>query len=153
MPIVPSGAPTYAFNIRANDRTVNRTHVMQNLAENANPVTSSNSFNQATQNDRFDYSRSVSFVNGVNLSALDTLDRQSLAPTTVHAAPSAPDEAPAATDAPAATTATEERDLGADPDDAQHAEDGVAHSTHAHDDDDDEKPKKGGKKFDWNEED
>ncbi len=66
IPVVPSGAPTYAFSIKANDRTVNRTHLMQNLATNANPVTSSNSFNQATQNDRFDYSRSVTFVNGVN---------------------------------------------------------------------------------------
>lgn len=46
--------------------------------------------------------------------ALDTLDRESLAPTTVHASPSAPDEAPAAPEAPAATTASEERDLGAE---------------------------------------
>lgn len=66
VPVTPSGAPTWQFNIKANDRTVTRTHLLQNLAANANAVTSSNSFNQATQTDRFDYNRSVNFINGVN---------------------------------------------------------------------------------------
>lgn len=58
--------PSTTYFVKAGDRTVTRAHILMNLAESADPAANSNSFNQCTQNDRFDYSRAVSFVNGVN---------------------------------------------------------------------------------------
>jgi len=63
---VISANPSANYLVKAGDRTVTRTHLLMNLAEAADPVASSNSFNQCTQSDRFDYSRAVSFTNGVN---------------------------------------------------------------------------------------
>ncbi len=66
LPVTPQGSPTYNFLVKAGDRTVTRAYVIQNLASNADPLANTNSFNQATQSDRFDYSRSISFTPGVN---------------------------------------------------------------------------------------
>lgn len=64
-PVISSN-PSTTYQVKAGDRTVTRTHVIMNLAEASDPVANANSFNQCTQSDRFDYSRAVSFVNGVN---------------------------------------------------------------------------------------
>ncbi|MGH7242866.1 MAG: hypothetical protein ACREJD_05555 [Phycisphaerales bacterium] len=66
VPTSPSQNPSYTFQVLAGDRTVTRTHVIQNLATNADPVGSSNSFNQCAQSDRFTYSRAVNLTNGPN---------------------------------------------------------------------------------------
>lgn len=71
---VISANPSKNYLVKAGDRTVTRTHVIMNLASAADPIANSNSFNQCTQNDRFDYSRAVSFVNGVNRVTLVTFE-------------------------------------------------------------------------------
>lgn len=65
-PNVLANTPSFLYRVKANDRTVTRTHVIVNLPQASDPVANSNSFNQAAQDDRYDYSRTVAFTNGVN---------------------------------------------------------------------------------------
>jgi len=66
LPINPSSSPGFTLQVQAGDRTVTRTHLIQNLAEAADPIAAANSFNQCTQTDRFSYSRALNFTAGSN---------------------------------------------------------------------------------------
>lgn len=74
VPVNPSGGPGYTFQVLAGDRTVSRTHILQNLSPSADPVASSNSFNICTQNDRFNYTRMVNLTSGPNRITLVTFE-------------------------------------------------------------------------------
>ncbi|MBX3381053.1 MAG: hypothetical protein KF805_13245 [Phycisphaeraceae bacterium] len=66
IPVNPSGSPTSTMQVLAGDRTVTRTHIIQNLPEGADPVAASNSFNQCVQTDRFAFSRVLNLTSGPN---------------------------------------------------------------------------------------
>jgi hypothetical protein len=66
LPITPSSSPGFTLQVQAGDRTVTRTHLIQNLADAADPIAAANSFNQCTQTDRFTYSRTLNFTTGSN---------------------------------------------------------------------------------------
>jgi len=66
LPINPSSSPGFTLQVQAGDRTVTRTHLIQNLADAADPIAAANSFNQCTQTDRFTYSRALNFTGGSN---------------------------------------------------------------------------------------
>ncbi|MBU6412728.1 MAG: hypothetical protein KGS45_04585 [Planctomycetes bacterium] len=51
--------PSYLFKVQAADRTAARVHTMLNVNPNTDPRTLVSVFNQATRNDRFDWSRTT----------------------------------------------------------------------------------------------
>lgn len=66
VPVNPVKSPGITLRVLAGDRTVTRTHLIQNLAPGADPAANSNSFNTCSQTDRFAYSRAINLTNGTN---------------------------------------------------------------------------------------
>jgi hypothetical protein len=64
---LPLGTATFRFAAKTGDRQTSRVHMIANPANLTNPVGLANTSNQCTQDDRFDWSRTLGgLVNGAN---------------------------------------------------------------------------------------
>ncbi len=77
---------SYVFTVNTADRTVNRVHVIPNVPSGSDPLTLVNSGNQATQRDRFTWTRSASSLpsgtNTVSVVAFELSGRSSVSTST-----------------------------------------------------------------------